>query len=492
MYQAFIGLEIHIQLKSESKIFCACRNSFGDEPNTNICPTCMGLPGTLPVLNGEAMLKSYLLAQALGCELAEECFFERKNYFYPDLPKNYQISQFEQPLGTKGHIYIDIDGQKKRITIRECHLEEDAGKMIHTGDVSLLDYNRTGTPLIEIVTEPDMEKPEEAEILIHELRRIVRYMGLSDGNMEEGSLRADANVSVNHSGQGLGSKVEIKNLNSSRFVKKSLSYEIQRQQSILDSAAPVIQETRLWNENRDQTESMRVKENSNDYRYFPDPDLPRFYADEDFLKTVHAFHVELPLPRRERFIQDYSLTREQAAFLCEERPLADYFETCLKLNADPQQVAVWLASDVQKELNRNAVALFDSPLSPQRLVAILDLLQSGRIHGRIAKQVLTAVFQENKDPVDIIREKNLEQIVDSGEIDTLIQTVMTENPHVLKEQDTTKVRKFLMGKVMQKSSGRVDPRLAQEGLERALTDRAHTDRTEHADRARPERAGSER
>lgn len=469
-YQTFIGLEIHVQLKSESKIFCACRNSFGDEPNSNVCPVCMGLPGTLPALNGEAMRKSYIIARALNCELARDCVFERKNYFYPDLPKNYQISQFEKPLGRDGYIDIEVGDEKKRIRIRECHLEEDAGKMIHTGDVSLLDYNRTGTPLLEIVTEPDIERPDEAELLIHELRRIVRYMDLSDGNMEEGSLRADANVSINSPGAGLGSKVEIKNLNSSRFVRKSLNFEIERQQEILDGGERVIQETRLWNENRDQTESMRTKENANDYRYFPDPDLPVFYADEAFLQEVEEFQIELPLLRRERYRREYSLSEAQANFLCEEKPLADYFEACVGMGADPLQAATWLGSDVQKELNRNPGDLDSSPLSPRRLVEILSLLQSKRIHGRIAKQVLAAVFKEDNDPEAIIKKNNWEQITSPDEITALVQAVMEENPQALQDPkaDSEKMLKFFMGKVMKKSSGRVEPRLLQEQLEAVI------------------------
>ena len=472
MYRTFIGLEIHVQLKSESKVFCSCRNHFGDDPNSNLCPVCMGLPGTLPLLNEEAMKKSYALARALNCELADTCTFERKNYFYPDLPKNYQISQFDNPLGKNGYIDIEFENKKKRIRIRECHLEEDAGKMIHTGDVSLLDYNRTGTPLLEIVTEPDMVQAEEAELLILELRRIVRYMDLSDGNMEEGSLRADANISINHEGKGLGNKVEIKNLNSSRFVKKGLIFEMKRQQGIMDAGDRVVQETRFWNENRDQTESMRTKENANDYRYFPEPDLLPFHAGAAFLQEVEALQIELPPERRERYRKDYFLSEAQAAFICEERTFADYFETCMDMGADPLQVAAWLSSDVQKELNRNQSSLAASPLSAERLVELLALLQSGRIHGKIAKQVLAAVFQEDKDPETIIREKNWEQITDPGEIDLLVQAVMEENPQAVEEirSGDKKPVTFLMGKLMQKSSGRTEPRLAQQRLEAALTD----------------------
>ncbi len=470
MYQSFIGVEIHVQLTTESKVFCSCKNRFGDEPNTNICPVCMGLPGTLPALNSQAIKKAYAVAAALNCKLAEECVFERKNYFYPDLPKNYQISQFEKPLGTDGYVDIALGGETKRIGIHECHLEEDAGKMIHAGDMSLLDYNRTGTPLLEIVTEPDLEQAEEAEILIQELRRIVRYLGVSDGNMEEGSMRADANVSVNLRGRGLGDKVEIKNLNSSRFVRKSLSFEIERQQKIMGDGGIVAQETRLWNENRDQTEAMRTKENANDYRYFPEPDLPPFKTTDAFLKAVEAMQVELPSSRRLRYMRDYALSKAQADFICDEKATADFFEDCLSLNADPLQLATWLSADVQKELNRHEIQLHSSPLTPARLAAVLALLDQGKIHGKIAKQLLTVIFEENKDPESIIAERNWEQISDPQAVRKFVDQVIAENPGVADEIRAGDHRpiKFIIGKVMQKSSGRTQPQVVQSQIEAAF------------------------
>ncbi len=470
MYQSFIGLEIHVQLTTESKVFCSCRNRFGDEPNTNVCPVCMGLPGSLPTLNEEAIAKSYAVARALNCELTSECVFERKNYFYPDLPKNYQISQFEKPLGTNGYIDIEFRGKTKRIRIHECHLEEDAGKMIHAGDMSLLDYNRTGTPLLEIVTEPDMEMAEEAEVLIQELRRIVRYLEVSDGNMEEGSMRADANVSINLMGKGLGNKVEVKNLNSSRFVRKSLAFEIERQQEIMEKGGTIVQQTRLWNENRDQTEVMRTKENANDYRYFPEPDLPPFKTDDTFLRRIEAMQVELPISRRERYRRDFGLSAAQADFIADERATAEYFESCVAQGADPLQLVTWLSSDVQKEVNRAGTSLADSPLSPDRMVSILQLLESGRIHGKIAKQVLQVIFQEDKDPEAIITERNWEQITDPDAIREIVDRIIGENPKAAEEiaAGDSKPVKFLMGKVMQASSGRAEPRLVQKTLEEAL------------------------
>lgn len=470
MYQSFIGLEIHVQLSTESKVFCNCRNRFGDEPNSNVCPVCMGLPGSLPSLNEEAMVKAYAVAQALNCTLAPECVFERKNYFYPDLPKNYQISQFEKPLGTNGYIDIEFRGKTKRIRIHECHLEEDAGKMIHAGDMSLLDYNRTGTPLLEIVTEPDLELAEEAEVLIQELRRIVRYLGVSDGNMEEGSMRADANVSINLQGKGLGNKVEVKNLNSSRFVRKSLAFEIDRQEEIMEKGGTIVQQTRLWNENRDQTEVMRTKENANDYRYFPEPDLPPFRTDAAFLQQVANLQVELPLQRRARYREELGLNEAQADFVADERAMADFFDACVRSGADAVQTVTWLGSDVQKELHRSGLPLEQSPLSVQRMTDLLAMLDSGRIHGKIAKQVLKVIFEEDADPEHIVTSRGWEQITDPKVIDGYVKQVVAENPQAVQEvsQGDSKPIKFLIGKVMQLSSGRAEPRLVQQQLEAAL------------------------
>ncbi|NBB90431.1 MAG: Asp-tRNA(Asn)/Glu-tRNA(Gln) amidotransferase subunit GatB, partial [Spirochaetes bacterium] len=461
MYQSFVGLEIHVQLLTETKVFCSCRTSFGEEPNTNVCPVCMGYPGTLPTLNEEAIRMGYLVARALNCELAPVSIFDRKNYFYPDLPKNYQISQFREPLGRNGHIDLEFHRNKKRVRIHEIHLEEDAGKMIHAGDISLVDYNRTGTPLLEIVTEPDMEIGEEAEVLLHELRRIVRYLGVCDGNMEEGSMRCDANVSINLRGKGLGEKVEIKNMNSPRFVRKALSHEISRQEEILERNGSIVQETRLWNENRDVTETMRVKESANDYRYFPEPDLPPFHATTEFLERVEAGLVELPVARRERLVQAHGLSSSQADFICEERPVADYFEEAVGLGADPLSAASWLQTDVQKELNREGVELAMCPLTPERFASLLMLLAEHRIHGKIAKQTLKAVFREDKDPDTIIAENGWEQITDSTELAGYVDRVIEENPHAVEQVrgGDTKPMGFLVGQIMKATNGRAEPQL---------------------------------
>jgi len=470
MIQTFIGLEIHIQLLTFSKVFCSCRAAFGDEPNTNVCPVCLGYPGVLPVLNKEAIKKSYLVANALDCDLSRFTVFERKNYYYPDLPKNYQISQFEKPLGTEGKFEIPMPDGSKTIRIKECHLEEDAGKMIHAGDESLLDYNRTGTPLLEIVTHPDFTTGEEAEIFLQNFRRTVRYLEVCDGNMEEGSLRCDANVSVNFEGKGLGNKVEIKNMNSFKFVRKALAYEIKRQSQMLEAGTRIAMETRLWDENKDCTTSMRTKESSNDYRYFPEPDLPPFRPDDTFIAEITSNMVELPYPRKKRFIKEYGINEAQADFLTDELSVAEFYEATVALGADPKKTATWLSSDVQKILNRKELELYQSPLTPARMVDLLDVMKSGRIHGKIAKQVLEAIFEENKDPLDIIKEKGLEQISDTSELKNIVTETLQENQSVVEQiqNGEHKAKGFLVGQIMKKTQGRADPKMVQQILAEQL------------------------
>lgn len=470
MYQSFIGLEIHIQLLTQSKVFCSCPVRFGDEPNTNVCPVCMGYPGVLPSLNREAVKYGYVVARALNCQLSPVTVFERKNYFYPDMPKNYQISQYAFPIGRNGYMDIEFRKKKKRVRIHEVHLEEDAGKSIHAGDLSLLDYNRAGTPLLEIVTEPDLEIGEEAEVLLQNFRRMVRYLGVCDGNMEEGSLRCDANVSVNLRGQGLGKKVEIKNLNSSRFVRLALNYEIARQEEILSRGGTILQETRLWNENRDITEGMRRKESAHDYRYFPEPDLPPFTADEIFLKEVEESLVELPDQRKNRFLTQYNLSEALAEFLTAEKSTADFFERTVGQGADPAAAATWLSSDVQKLLNRQGISLAESPLSPERFAELLVLLQEGKIHGKLGKQVLEILFQEDKSPAQILKERGWEQITDLGTIGGIVEKILARNPHVVEtiRKGDMKPWGFLVGQIMKETGGKADPRVVQTLLKERL------------------------
>jgi aspartyl-tRNA(Asn)/glutamyl-tRNA(Gln) amidotransferase subunit B len=489
-YQSFIGLEVHIHLLTKTKVFCGCRSAFGDEPNTNVCPVCMGYPGVLPSLNIEAMRMGCMVARALNCTIPEKTWFERKQYFYPDMTKNYQISQFASPLGQSG--FVEIEGKiggtqiKKRIRIKECHLEEDAGKMIHTGTVSLLDYNRAGVSLLEIVTEPDMETGEEAELFIHQLRRTVRYLGVCDGNMEEGSLRADANVSINLPGKGLGRKVEIKNLNSSRFVKLGLNYEIARQSVLLDEGKTVVQETRLWNENRDETLPMRKKENAHDYRYFPEPDLPVFVPDAAFLKSVEDALVELPLARAKRIAASCGLSEEQAGLICEEKAQADYFEAALAeaktLCADlapnelAQRIANWLLQDIKHILSRENIELRDIgtfALTPGRLAKLVALSAAGKISGKNAKQALEEIIKTDKDVETLVAEKGWELVSDPAQIAEAVRKVFAAEESAVTElrslnadsaAGTEKRRRtlgaFLTGKVLAATGGRADPALA--------------------------------
>ena len=490
MYQSFIGLEVHIHLLTKTKVFCGCRAAFGDEPNTNVCPVCMGYPGVLPSLNIEAMRMGCMVARALNCRIPEKTWFERKQYFYPDMTKNYQISQFASPLGQEG--FVDLEGKagekqiKKRVRIKECHLEEDAGKMIHTGTVSLLDYNRAGVSLLEIVTEPDMETGEEAELFIQQLRRTVRYLGVCDGNMEEGSLRADANVSISLPGKGLGRKVEIKNLNSSRFVKLGLNYEIARQGVLLDEGKTVVQETRLWNENRDETQSMRKKENAHDYRYFPEPDLPVFVPDPAFLKSVDEAMVELPAARAKRLEGDYGLSEEQADIICEEKAQADYFEAALTeaLAAGAgkdiaAKIANWLLQDIKHILGREGIELRDIGsfrLSPKRLASLAVMSAAGKISGKNAKQTLEAVVKEDKDPEIIVKEKGWELISDPKVIAEAVQaaalaeaaTVEEARGLAPNEKRRQTLTAFLVGKVLAATGGRADPAIARAQVEALL------------------------
>ncbi|GMO46606.1 MAG: Asp-tRNA(Asn)/Glu-tRNA(Gln) amidotransferase subunit GatB [Termitinemataceae bacterium] len=489
MYQSFIGLEVHIHLLTKTKVFCGCRSAFGDEPNTNICPVCLGYPGVMPALNVEAMRMAALVARSLNCTIPERTQFDRKQYFYPDMPKNYQISQFISPIGQKGCVEIEGNGIKKKVRITECHLEEDAGKMIHSGSASLLDYNRAGMSLLEIVTEPDMESGEEAELFIQQLRRMVRYLGVCDGNMEEGSLRADANVSINRVGAGLGRKVEIKNLNSSRFVKLGLNYEIKRQSLLLDEGKTIKQETRLWNENRDETSPMRSKENANDYRFFPEPDLPVFLPDAAFLKSVDDMAVELPLSRMRRFKTDLSLNDEQADLLTEERALADYFEASVKAavesglekNDAAKRICNWILTDIKHFLSSQNIptgSIGTLRLTPKRLAQIVVLLAQGKISNKSAKQTFLAVFAEDKDPKDIVSANGWEQVSDPAIIEEFVKTVFAQEDDTVSDlkaaisaANAKKIKTltaFLVGKVIASSGGRASPEVVSAQIARIL------------------------
>lgn len=484
-WKVYVGLEIHIHLLTRSKMFCSCPAHFGDEPNSNVCPVCMGMPGVLPRLNAQAVELGYRVALALGCKISERSLFDRKNYFYPDMPKNYQISQFHHPVGRDGAFEIPLSGGgTKVIKIRECHLEEDAGKMIHSGDLSLIDYNRAGVPLLEIVTEPDdLASGQDAEDYIRAFQRLVRWLEVCDGNMEEGSLRCDANVSINRPGAGLGSKVEVKNLNSSRFVRLALDHEIGRQAEVLEAGGSIPQETRLWNENRDRTEVMRTKESSHDYRYFPEPDLPPFTPDAAFLSAVGASIPELPLACARRLQAQYALTPEQAELIHDRKADAAWFEAAVRAAlADPSAalgspalagaiIAQWMTGDLRKELNRAGFNNFaEGPMTPGRMAELAILLTSGKINGKIAKGVLAEVFASDKAPRDIVREKGLERISDPEAIGRLVAEVLAAQSGVaaaVKAGDA-KQKEFLVGRVLAASGGRAEPSVVRQSLDAAL------------------------
>jgi len=471
MYKTVVGIEIHIHLNTQTKVFCSCRAEFGDEPNTNVCPVCLGYPGVLPRLNIEALTQAYTVAQALGCELSPRTLFDRKNYFYPDMPKNYQITQFHDPVGRNGKIdFQGVDGTIHTVRIHDVHLEEDAGKMIHAGDMSLCDYNRAGYSLLEIVTEPDLSDGDDVEAFLLSFQRLVRYLGVSDGNMDEGSMKCDHNVTIHKAGESLGTKVEIKNLNSPKFIKKAIEFETKRQAAVLDAGNRLVQETRLWNENRDVTESMRTKETSNDYRYFPEPDLPPFVPDAAFLQTVKSRQVELPLVRLQRLTTEHGLSREQAEFVSESRALAEFFETAAKASGNGTAIANWMMGDVQKELNHFGLILEASPLTPARLAQLQTLLDSGRIHIKIAKQLLDAIFEENADPETIMISKGLEAITTEAQLAPIVDEVFTRHAAVVEAIRSGDVRQkgFLVGQIMQATNGRAAPALVNQLLSSKL------------------------
>ncbi len=461
-FDIFIGLEIHIHLNTVSKMFCSCKAHYGDEPNSNVCPVCLGYPGTLPRVNDKALELGYLVAKSLGCKTAVKTSFARKNYFYPDMPKNYQISQFEEPVGVDGLVEADFGKtEPRKIRIHDVHLEEDAGKMIHAGDITLLDYNRAGYPLLEIVTEPDIRSGEETESFLRDFQRLVRYLGVSDANMDEGSMKCDANVSLNHPGKGLGTKVELKNMNSPRFVRMALNHEIARHAEILGAGGSLVQETRLWNENRDVTEIMRRKEAADDYRYFPEPDMPSFIPDKAFLDRVEAGLVELPLEKKRRLQREYKLTPEQAEFIHDEAATAAFFEESVKAGADAQSASSWISSDIRKLLNRSNLTLEDSPLDARRFSSLLGLINQGRISGKIAKKVLEKIFSNNLDPLEIVEKEGWFQISSPEELGAIVQKVMVENPEVVTAVKAGDLRQkgFLMGQVMRISDGKAAPEL---------------------------------
>lgn len=474
-YEPVIGLEVHVQLNTKSKLFCSCSTEFGAEPNKNTCPVCMGYPGVLPRLNYEALRKAIMVGLALNCKIAEYTKFDRKSYFYPDLPKGYQISQYDIPLNYEGYLDFELpDGTVKRVRIIRAHLEEDAGKLIHSesGNESYVDLNRAGTPLVEIVSYPDMFSIDEAYYYLQTLRNTMKYIGVSDVNMEEGSLRVDANVSVRPKGSDkLGTKVEIKNMNSFGFLRKALEYEINRQISILEKGQNVIQETRLFDAETGKTYTMRTKEYAEDYRYFPDPDLPPVVLKRDFIESIRSMLPELPYQRFRRFIEQYSLPRYDAEILTSDKNLADYFENAVKgYKGEPKKVSNWIMSEVMRYLNENKIDIISFSVPPEYISELLNMIDEGKISIKIAKDVFPDIVRNPKPPSKLIEERGLVQILDTSEIEKVCIDVIKENPLEVEKYKSgkTNVLGFLVGQVMKKTQGKANPKLVNETLTRLL------------------------
>jgi len=475
-YESVIGLEVHVQLLTKSKIFCSCSTRFGDPPNSNVCPVCLGLPGALPVLNREVVTMAMKAAMALNCALNPRSRFARKNYFYPDLPKGYQISQYDEPLSQDGWIEIEVHGARKRVGITRVHLEEDAGKSLHEGFPdsecnSYIDLNRSGVPLVEIVSEPDLRAPEEAYDYLTRLKSLLLYLEVSNCNMEEGSLRCDANVSVRPFGASeFGTKTEVKNLNSFRFLQKALEYEIERQIGILEGVGTIHQETRLWDSREQRTYGMRSKEFAHDYRYFPEPDLLPVVITEEWKEEVRRSLPELPEARRQRFLRDYSLTDYDAAQLTSSRVLADYFEQVAKACGEPKLAANWVLSELLYLLKEANKEITESPISAQALAELLTAIAAGTISGKMGKEILVEMFASGKTARQIIAEQGLEQIQDADKLAAVARQIIAANPKQAEQyrKGKTATLGWFVGQAMKATRGQANPQLVQEILKKEL------------------------
>lgn len=480
-YELVIGLEVHVELNTKSKAFCGCPTKFGAEANTHICPVCLGLPGSLPVINRGMVERAVKAGLALNCEIAGRTKFDRKNYYYPDLPKAYQISQFDMPIAVNGSLEIVFqDGARKKIGITRLHMEEDAGKLVHltkSGQIadaenSLVDYNRGGMPLNEIVSEPDMRTPEEAYLYLTALKSILKYIDVSDCNMEEGSLRCDANCSVRLRGETkLGVKVEVKNMNSFKNVQKALEYEYGRQMKMMEDKETIIQETRLWDVNKGKTFSMRSKEGSHDYRYFPEPDLPPLEISKEFIETAKKQLPELPLPKMERFVKEYGLTNYDASALTADMGNSIFFEKAAKVSGEPKQAANWIMTELLGRMNEAGIEdINGTKITPEGIGELITLIKKGTISGKIAKTVFDEMFKTGGKPEKIVAEKGLVQITDTKEIEAVIDRVITANPKIVDEIKGGKAAAmgFLTGQVMKESKGKANPKLVNEILNKKI------------------------
>lgn len=482
-YEVIIGLETHCQLNTASKIFCNCSTGFGATPNQNVCPVCMGLPGVLPVLNQKVLEYAVIAGLALNCEIAPYSKFDRKQYFYPDLPKNYQVSQYDLPIAEHGWLEIELVDEadnpiRKRIGITRLHMEEDAGKLVHAGSArlsgsaySLVDFNRTGVPLIEIVSEPDLRSGTEAAEYAQELRRIVRYLGVSDGNMQEGSLRCDVNISMRPVGQKeFGTKVEIKNMNSFSAIQRAIDYEIERQIQALETGERIMQETRLWEEGNQRTISMRSKEGSSDYRYFPEPDLTPIQVSAEQLKQWKAELPELPAAKRHRYESEIGLSAYDARVLTDDSLVAEYFEAAVAAKANPKQAANWVMGDIAAYLNTEKLSITQIALNPLLLAELISLIETGTISGKIAKEILPELLSGGGSAKELVERKGLVQISDTAELEKVIEEVIAASPKELEQyrNGKTKLLGFFVGQVMKKTSGRADPKMTNKIIAQKL------------------------
>ena len=484
-YEAIIGLETHCQLNTRSKIFCSCPTNFDSPPNTNVCPVCLGYPGVLPVLNQEVLASAVKLGLAIDGKITPHSKFDRKQYFYPDLPKNYQISQYDLPIVEQGQLEIEIVDKKtkevsrKIIGITRLHMEEDAGKLVHAGSErlsgsthSLVDFNRTGVPLLEIVSEPDLRTGAEAAEYAQELRRLVRYLGISDGNMQEGSLRCDVNISVRKKGaKKFGTKVEIKNMNSFSAIQKAIEYEIDRQIEAIENGELIVQETRLWEEASQRTISMRKKEGSSDYRYFPEPDLPPLEVSPEQLKAWAEELPELPARKRRRYEEEFGLSAYDARVLTDDRTVAEYFETAVIAGANAKLVANWISQDIAAYLNNNKLTITEIALQASDLAELVKLIETGTISGKIAKEILPELLTEGGSPKALVEKKGLIQISDTSAIEKLIEEIIAAHPSELEKfrAGKTNLKGFFVGQVMKKSGGKADPKLTSQILDQKLS-----------------------